>query len=353
MEQGAGTRESAISALLEEGERAGCVDLSAFSELVERFDLGDDEVDVFCSELDERGIELRDDCGRTAPRPPEYRNGELAETTTDALQLFFNEIRRHPLLSAEEERQLAQRIEQGDLEAKERLINSNLRLVVSNAKKYQNQGLPLLDLIQEGILGLIRATEKFDWRRGYKFSTYATYWIRQAISRGLENKARTIRVPIHLLQRERKIQRAERELAVRLARTPSEEEIAAEAGLELHEVRAVRDIARAVTSLDRPVGEEEDTSFGDLLPSDAPPPEDEVVVSLRRHALRAALRQLPEVERRLLELRYGLEGEGPVTLAEASRRLGLGQGEARRMEARALERLSLVRELEALREAAA
>ena len=183
------------------------------------------------------------------------------------MSLFLQEVRRHPLLTREEEVELAKQIERGDLGAKERLVNSNLRLVIANARKFQGHELPLLDLIQEGILGLIRAAEKFDWRKGYKFSTYATFWIRQALQRALDNRSRTIRIPVHLGQRERKIARAQRELAARLGRDPTDEEIAQEAEITVQDVRDARETARVVTSLDRPVGEEEDTSLGALLAS--------------------------------------------------------------------------------------
>ena len=214
------TSRPEVAALLARGEERGCVNLSELDELMQALDLSDADVDVLEAYIESHGIELSDDCGRSAVEPTTFRNGELAAATTDALQLFLNEIRRYPLLTAEEEVELAKRIEQGDLEAKERMINSNLRLVVSIAKKYQGQELSLLDLIQEGIFGLIRAAEKFDWRKGYKFSTYATFWIRQAIQRGLANKARTIRIPVHIGQRERKIARAERELLAKLGREP-------------------------------------------------------------------------------------------------------------------------------------
>ena len=284
--------------------------------------------------------------------PTTFRNGELAAATTDALQLFLNEIRRYPLLTAAEEIDLSKRIEQGDLGAKERMINSNLRLVVSIAKKYQGQELSLLDLIQEGIFGLIRAAEKFDWRKGYKFSTYATFWIRQAIQRGLANKARTIRIPVHIGQRERKIVRAERDLSARLGREPTDDEIAAAAELPLEQVEEVRDAARTVTSLDRPIGEEGDTALGDVLEGGAPPVDQEVEVSLSEELLRRTIEELPETERDVIRLRFGFEDDDPQPLRETGRRLGLSAERVRQIESRALKRLALRRELEALREVA-
>ena len=299
------------------------------------------------------GSASRTTAGAATSRRPTYGNGGLASATTDALGLFLNEIRRHPLLTAAEEVELAKRIEQGDAAAKERMINSNLALVVSIAKKYPQNELPLLDLIQEGIFGLIRASEKFDWRRGFKFSTYATYWIRQAIQRGIENKARTIRVPTNIAQRERKIQRANRALNTRLGREPTNEEIAAETELPLAQVEAMGDIARTVTSLDRPVGEDGETALGELLGDERAGPAEEVEVALRDEAIRHALAGLPDEERKVVELRYGVDGvDGPVGLREASRRLGITQPETRKLEERALERLASLRELEALREAA-
>src|SRR5918995_6455183 len=265
-----------MTALVARGEEVGCVNLSEFDELVRALELPDEEVDALQAELDQLGVDLTDDCGRANVQPTTYRNEDMAGAPTDALQLFLNEVRRYELLTATEEVELAKRIEAGDLDAKERMINSNLRLVVSIAKKYQGQELSLLDLIQEGIFGLIRAAEKFDWRKGYKFSTYATFWIRQAIQRGLANKARTIRIPVHIGQRERKIVRAERALSAKLGREPTDDEIAREAELPLDQVEEVRDAARTVTSLDRPVGEEGDTALGDLLEGGAPPVDREV-----------------------------------------------------------------------------
>jgi RNA polymerase primary sigma factor len=345
------TSRPEVAALVARGEERGCINLSEFDELVQMLELADDDVDVLEAHLESHGIDIGDDCGRTGVEPTTFRNGELAAATTDALQLFLNEIRRYPLLTAAEEVELAKRIEQGDLEAKERMINSNLRLVVSIAKKYQGQELSLLDLIQEGIFGLIRAAEKFDWRKGYKFSTYATFWIRQAIQRGLANKARTIRIPVHIGQRERKIVRAERELSAKLGREPTDEEIASEAELPLDQVEEVRDAARTVTSLDRPIGEEGDTALGDLLEGGAPV-DQEVEVSLSEQLLRQTIEELPDTERDVIRLRFGLTGEEPQPLRETGRRLGLSAERVRQIESRALKRLAMRRELEALREVA-
>ena len=346
------TSRPEVAELVARGEERGCVNLSEFDELVQALELGDEEVDQLESHLEAQGVDLGDDCGRPGVEPTTFRNGELAAATTDALQLFLNEIRRYPLLTAEQEVDLSKRIEQGDLAAKERMINSNLRLVVSIAKKYQGQELSLLDLIQEGILGLIRASEKFDWRKGYKFSTYATFWIRQAIQRGLANKARTIRIPVHIGQRERKIVRAERELSAKLGRAPNDDEIARATELPLDQVDEVREAARTVTSLDRPVGEEGDTALGDLLEGGAPPPDQEVEVSLSEQLLRRTIEELPEPERDVIRLRFGLTGEDPQPLRETGRRLGLSAERVRQIESRALKRLAMRRELEALREVA-
>jgi RNA polymerase primary sigma factor len=341
-----------VAALVGRGEERGCVTLSDLDELAQALDLLADEVDTIEELLENRGIEVSDDSARPDVGGPRYRNGELATATTDALQLFLNQIRRYPLLTASEEIELAKRIEQGDLDAKERMINSNLRLVVSIAKKYQGQELSLLDLIQEGIFGLIRAAEKFDWRKGYKFSTYATFWIRQAIQRGLANKARTIRIPVHIGQRERKIVRAERELSAKLGREPNDIEVAAAAELPLGQVEEVREAARTVTSLDRPVGEEGDTALRDLLQGDSPPVDQEVELSLSEELLRRTVDELPETERHVIQLRYGIDGEDPQPLRETGRRLGLSAERVRQLESKALKRLAMRRELEALREVA-
>ncbi|MDP2710542.1 MAG: sigma-70 family RNA polymerase sigma factor [Solirubrobacteraceae bacterium] len=344
---------AALARLLEIAEETGCVNLSELDQIARRLDIDEDDLPELHEAFEARGIDVTDDCGRSNVPATTYGNGGLAVATTDALGLFLNEIRRHPLLTAEEEIELSKRIEQGDAAAKERMINSNLALVVSIAKKYPQNELPLLDLIQEGIFGLIRATEKFDWRRGFKFSTYATYWIRQAVQRGIENKARTIRVPTNIAQRERKIQRTRRALSTKLGRDPTDEEIAVAAELPLEQVVAMADLTRTVTSLDRPIGEDGVAALSDVLGDERAGPAEEVEVALRDDALHRALDELPDEERKVVALRYGVDGlDGPVGIREASRRLGITQPETRKLEERALERLAGLREIEALREAA-
>jgi RNA polymerase primary sigma factor len=329
----------------------GCIELSEVEQAIEDGELETDEVEQLHEGLRERGIELRDDCGRDAP-PTEYRNEELAAATTDALQLFLREAGRYPLLTREQEMELAKRIERGDLEAKDTLINSNLRLVVANAKRYQNQSLSLLDLIQEGVLGLIRAAEKFDWRRGFKFSTYATYWIRQSLQRAVDARARTIRIPTTLAQLERRVARAEREFEAEHGRLPSDEELAAAADVDPAEIDRLRAAPRAVTSLDRPVGEEGQTTLGELLPADGATVAEEVEISLREAAVHKALERLPETEREVVKLRFGINGDEPTPTDAVARRLEISPSRVRQIETRALERLAAERELDELAAAA-
>ena len=339
-----------LETLVARGEREGCVNLSEFNELVAAEELDDDEIGRLYEQLEKRGIDVSDDCGREQRRRARTSTATSPWPTTDALQLFLNEAGRWPLLTKEEEVELAKRIERGDAEAKERMINSNLRLVVSIAKRYQGHGLSLLDLIQEGIIGLIRAVEKFDWRKGFKFSTYATWWIRQAVQRGVANKSRTIRIPVHIVDREQKIARAERALAPKLGRQPTDEEVAKQAKLPLKQLREVRQAARAITSLDRPVGTDNDAAFGDLLDSGQAAPEEELTVSLEQEVLRRAVAQLPEREQEVVKRRYGLNGDrDPASLEAIGRELGLTRERVRQIEASALEQLAVNREIEALK----
>jgi RNA polymerase primary sigma factor len=346
-----------LQQLLQLGEEKGCLNLSQFSEVAQELDLDAEELAGLYEQLDERNIELTDDCARELVPPAEdeveIANGELAAATTDALQLFLNEAARYQLLTAEQEVELAKGIERGDERAKERMINANLRLVVSIAKRYQGHELSLLDLIQEGVIGLIRAVEKFDYRKGFKFSTYATWWIRQAVQRGVANKSRTIRLPVHIVEREARIARAERELTAKLGRAPTQDEVARHAKLPLKQVREVKAAARTVTSLDRPLGEDDGTSLGELLPSQDDSADEELEVSLRFEALHRALAQLPDREQQVLSYRFGLGAEDqPLSLEEIGRRLGITRERVRQIERRALEQLARSRELGALHWAA-
>ena len=325
-----------VAALLDASEATGTITLADVAELVELHELSALEHEALLRELDKRGIELVE----ARPVAPLREVAPVAESTTDALQLFLREAGRHPLLTAAQEVELAKRVERGDAEAKARMIQSNLRLVVSIAKNYRNQGLPFLDLIQEGTLGLIRAVEKFDWRRGFKFSTYATWWIRQAVARALADKARTIRMPVHIVERMQKIGRAERALWTRLGREPTIEEIADEANITPQQVHEVRIAARASTSLDAPVGDQEDAVIGDFVAGDEPLPEEAVELRLRSEALRRALASLPDRERDVLLLRYGLDGGDPRTLEQIGRHLSLTRERVRQLELDALRRLA-------------
>jgi RNA polymerase primary sigma factor len=277
------------------------------------------------------------------------------EFSADSLQLFLKDVGKVDLLTAAQEVELAKRIERGDHRAKQEMVEANLRLVVSIAKRYRNQGLPFLDLIQEGTIGLVRAAEKFDWRKGYKFSTYATWWIRQAVQRGVGNKARAIRVPVHVLDRERRLARAEQDLHTKLGRPPTDDELAKAAKLSRRQLTQVREAARVVTSLDKPLGDDDAGSLGDVV---AVAPEHEgdgaLSVDLREAAVHQALGHLSEREQQLIRLRFGLDGENsrPHSLEEIGRILGVSRERVRQLEREALERLALSRELDAVRHAA-
>jgi RNA polymerase primary sigma factor len=347
------TAEQQLRALMEHGEELGCINMSAFTALVQELELDDEELNGLYEQIEERGIDLTDDCSLPETENATYVNEQVAAMTTDSLQLFLNEAGRYPLLTAAEEVELAKRIERGDQAAKDTMINSNLRLVVSIAKKYQGHGLTLLDLIQEGIIGLIRAVEKFDWRRGYKFSTYATWWIRQAVQRGVANKSRTIRIPVHIVEREQKIARAERELVLQLERMPTDDEVAERAKLNVKHVREARNAARTVASLDKTVGDDSDTSFGDLVAQASSDVAEEVQVALDETALHRAIDQLPVREQEVIRMRYGLDEEmEPKSLEEIGRRMGITRERVRQIETQALARLAERREIAALSPAA-
>jgi RNA polymerase primary sigma factor len=341
-----------IHVLMDQAETLGFVRHSELADALDAHALDAMEADLVHQAFEARGIEILEDTEIAEPEPPPPPVAPppaAAETTTDALQLFLREAGRHALLTAAQEVELAKAIERGDGNAKQRMIQANLRLVVSIAKNYRNQGLPFLDLIQEGTLGLIRAVEKFDWRRGFKFSTYATWWIRQAVARALADKARTIRMPVHIVERLQKMNRAERTLWPQLGRQPTLEEIAEEANLPVEQAREVRAAARASTSLDQPVGEEEDAVFGDFVAGDGPLPDEQAELNIRSATLLEALLSLPERDRSVLVLRYGLADEDPKTLEEIGRRLGLTRERVRQIEVQSLRRLAALREMEGAR----
>jgi RNA polymerase primary sigma factor len=277
-----------------------------------------------------------------------YTQAEVAEATSDSLQLFLRDISQRPLLTADEEVALAKRIEKGDTDAKNRMIESNLRLVVSNAKRYRGLGLPFLDLIQEGIIGLIRAVEKFDHRRGFKFSTYATWWIRQAMQRALQQQSRTIRIPVHVGQELARVRSAERRLALELGRDATDEEVAQAVELTVEQLEQLRMAERIPVSLEARVGTDGDTELGALLPQDGPSPFDELEVELAETSIRKALERLDARGRQVIELRFGLEGNEPLPLREVARRMGLSAEGVRKLERRALRTLAEERELQAL-----
>jgi RNA polymerase primary sigma factor len=336
-----------VQQLLEQADQSGTVRTTELAELVDVHSLDELEHEMLRGELEQRGIDVVEVPTAVEEPPPPVPLPVPEETTTDALQLFLREAGRHRLLTAAQEVELAKRVERGDMQAKQLMIQSNLRLVVSIAKHYRNQGLPFLDLIQEGTLGLIRGVEKFDWRRGYKFSTYATWWIRQAVARALADKARTIRMPVHIVERMQKMNRAERLLWTQLGREPTLAEIAEEANLPLEQAKEVRAAARASMSLDQPIGDEEDAVLGDFVAGDDPPPEEEVEVLLRRDAVRKVLSSLPARERQVIVLRYGLDGaEKPETLEAIGRKLGLTRERVRQIELDSLRRLANLREIQ-------
>ena len=339
-------------ALLEGAEERGFVLPAELEAFALEHDLADDEVEELTRELETTGLEVREPAAEE-PEKVEPEKVEPAQAqpqalvgAADSLQLFLADIGRHKLLTAAEEVMLAKAIERGDLTAKRRMIESNLRLVVSIAKGYRGLGVPFLDLIQEGTLGLNRAVEKFDWRRGYKFSTYATWWIRQSVQRAVANHARTIRVPVHVVERQQKLSRAARRLEVELGREATKEELAEATGLPIQHVDEALGAAQASVSLNQTVGADDEGELGDLFADrEAADPFEEAEESLRRQGVRRALDALPERERRILELRFGFEGE-PWTLEAIGHELDLTRERVRQLEGQALARLAALRELQ-------
>jgi RNA polymerase primary sigma factor len=344
---------SSLDALLSGGEERGYLDESEIDAFATAGDLDPEAVEEFRERVAAAGIDVHDDLGRQGVPPTTYVDWDLSHYTVDAMTQFLAEASRYPLLTGTEEIELAKRIERGDLRAKEKLISHNLRLVVSIAKRYQvSTHLTLLDLVQEGTLGLIRAAEKFDWRRGFKFSTYATLWIRQAIQRGLADKARVIRLPIHVEQRERKVAAAQRRLAGELGRDPSPEEIAKATGLDAAEVVQLAGAPRVVTSLDRPVGEDEESTFGTLIAATVPDVGEEVHISLEREQVRQTVAAMSEPSRTVIRMRYGVDADhDPRSYADIARALGLSIRRIRLIEEGALRHLARLREMQALRAA--
>jgi RNA polymerase primary sigma factor len=337
-------------ALVRQGQDAGFLTTEQISLALDELGLEPGEVDDFYSALEELQIEVVDEpngAGGDADLDVDYG---VREVSTDALQLFLKDIGKVPLLTAAQEVELAKRIERGDHLAKQQMVAANLRLVVSIAKNYRNQGLPFLDLIQEGTIGLVRAAEKFDHRRGYKFSTYATWWIRQAVARALADKGRTIRMPVHVVEKLNKIARAERKLLGELGRDPTTAELARELELPHDEIEQIRRSAQAPVSLDKPVGDEDESEFGHFIADQTLPRPDEMAeVTIRRETLRRALGMLTYRERRVLELRYGLDGEHPRTLDEVGRAFNVTRERVRQIEHQSLRKLQALAEAQKLR----
>jgi RNA polymerase primary sigma factor len=342
------TIERTIEELLRRGEEAGTLEFAEVAEAVEGLEVDEERIEELYREARRRGIDLTDNGSRPDNPEAPYTHEVVAEATSDSLQLFLRDISQRPLLTAAEEVDLAKRIERGDQAAKDRMIEANLRLVVSNAKRYRGAGLPFLDLIQEGILGLIRAVEKFDYRRGFKFSTYATWWIRQAMQRGLQHQARTIRIPVHIGQELSRLRAAERKLGAELGRDPTDAELATALGIDPAHLDELRAAERVPVSLETPVGGDGEAELGQLLAAEGPSPLEEVAVELEEESIRRALKRLDDTARRVIELRFGLGGREPMTLREVAKIMDLSAEGVRKLERRALRRLAEERELQAL-----
>ncbi len=347
--------------LVEQGLEKGFLTYDEIVTGLEEIELTKEQVEDFYAYLIDHAIELVEGSEHKSFPPAEPLAAEeeklepkldlSVEPSLDSLRLYLREIGKVPLLTADQEVTLAKRIERGDMCAKQHMIEANLRLVVSIAKGYLGRGLSFLDLIQEGSLGLIRAVEKFDHRRGFKFSTYATWWIRQAVTRAIADKARTIRIPVHMVEKLNKVVHIERQLVQRLGREPLPEEIAEELEIETEEVREILRMSQLPISLEKPVGEEEDSALGDFVPDEqAESPFDTASVSLRREDVEFALSALPDRERRVIELRYGLDGTQPCTLEEVGQEFGVTRERIRQIENNTLKKLESLPEAQGLKD---
>ncbi len=357
--------------LIAEGQERGFLTFEQIAGCLEEVEVTKEQVQELHSYLDEHGIEVIDGDGRIArsevssvevgvaqaaePQPDQRKKVEIdltVEPSLDSLRLYLRSIGRVELLTAEQEVMLARRIERGDMDAKQQMIEANLRLVVSIAKSYLGRGLTFLDLIQEGSMGLIRAVEKFDYRRGYKFSTYATWWIRQAVTRAIADKGRTIRIPVHMVEKLNKVVHVERQLVQQLGREPTPDEIALELETTVREVRDVLRMAQQPISLEKPIGEEDESELGDFVEDQtAESPFEQAAEHLRRENLRRALAALPEREREVIEMRFGLTGERPFTLEEVGRAFNVTRERIRQIENHTLKKLEALPEAQRLRDA--
>jgi RNA polymerase sigma factor, sigma-70 family len=352
-----------IRGLVTLGQERGFLRLEEIAACLSELEVTREQVLELRAHLVEQGIELHEGDGEPLAREAARTDGEAdgaaperpeldltVEPSLDSLRLYLRSIGRVGLLTGRQEVELAERIERGDIAAKQHMIEANLRLVVSIAKGYMGRGLSFLDLIQEGSLGLIRAVEKFDHRRGYKFSTYATWWIRQAVTRAIADKSRTIRIPVHMAERINKLTYVERSLVQQLGREPTAAELAAALDRPVGEVKEMRRIAQAPISLERPIGEEEDSEFGDLIEDDGSvSPLEQTIDNMRRESLARALGALPARERGVISMRYGLDGEEPKTLEEVGRAFGLTRERIRQIETHTLRKLKALPEAERLR----
>jgi RNA polymerase primary sigma factor len=346
--------DDATKALVRQGQEAGFLTQEEVALALDELELDTVQVDEFYRQLDELHIEVVEAEPEAEEYEPTKAQPDAAEVSTDSLQLFLKDIGKVRLLTAAQEVELSKRIERGDHRAKQQMVEANLRLVVSIAKNYRNQGLPFLDLIQEGTIGLVRAAEKFDYRKGFKFSTYATWWIRQAVARALADKARTIRMPVHVVEKLNKIGRVERKLLAELGHDPTADEIARELEIDREEVEQIRRSAQAPISLEKPVGDEEESEFGHFLADqNAAAPDEAAETTLRKETLKRILCALSPRERRVLELRYGLDGQHPRTLDEVGRTFNVTRERVRQIENQSLKKLQALAESQKLRDVAA